>query len=424
MDEEVARILLDPAARIGILNRGEAAQRFLRAVREFNALRGTRLAVAVFYQESEAQAPFVRQADLAVPLGPSAARAYLDRRRMLGLLEDNDCTAAWAGWGFLSEDPALVSLLEKAGIAFLGPPARAMSALGDKIAAKRLAESSGVPILPWSRSALQNVGEAREAAAAIGYPCILKAPAAGGGRGIRPVLREEEMERQFASAKEEAERVTGDGRLFLERLVRGARHLEVQAMADRHGRVRTYGVRDCSVQRRNQKILEETPPPGLEAGVARDMERAAAALLSAASYESAGTVEFLYEAGRFYFMEVNTRLQVEHPVTEQAYGVDLVQAQLEVALGEKLPEQAPCRQAFAVEVRLNAEDPQRDFVPSPGRVLRLRLPAGPGVRVDAGVEEGDLIPPEFDSMIAKIIVSGRLVARLTAVLSAQPEDAV
>jgi acetyl/propionyl-CoA carboxylase alpha subunit/acetyl-CoA carboxylase carboxyltransferase component len=402
----MARTPLDPAARIGILNRGEAARRFLRAMREFNALRGTHLAAAVFFQDSEAQAPFVQQADLAVPLGYRGARAYLDRRRMLQLLQDNGCTAAWAGWGFLSEDPALVGLLEEAGIVFLGPSARAMSALGDKIAAKQLAESRGVPVLPWSRGALQDAGEAYKAAAAIGYPCILKAPAAGGGRGIRAVLREEELERQFASAREEAERVTGDGRLFLERLVRGARHLEVQAMADRHGGVQTYGVRDCSVQRRNQKILEETPPPGLEEASARDMERAAAALLAAAGYESAGTVEFLYEAGRFYFMEVNTRLQVEHPITEQAYGVDLVQAQLQVALGERLPERAPARQAAAMEVRLNAEDPQRDFTPAPGRLLRLRLPAGPGVRVDAGVEEGDLIPAEFDSMIAKIIVSG------------------
>ncbi len=402
----MARAPLDPSARIGILNRGEAARRFLRAVREFNALRGTRLSTAVFFQDSEAQAPFVQQAGLAVPLGPQGARVYLDRRRMLHLLEDNGCRAAWAGWGFLSEDPAMVGLLEEAGIVFLGPSSRAMAALGDKVAAKQLAESSGAPVLPWSRVVLRDVGEARRAAAALGYPCILKAPAAGGGRGIRSVLREQELESQFASAREEAERVTGDGRLFLERLVLGARHLEVQAVADRHGGVQTYGVRDCSVQRRNQKILEETPPPGLEEAVARDMERAAAALLSAAGYESAGTVEFLYEAGRFYFMEVNTRLQVEHPITEQAYGVDLVHAQLQVALGERLPERAPVRQAAAMEVRLNAEDPQRDFLPAPGRLLRLRLPAGPGIRVDAGVEEGDLIPAEFDSMIAKIIASG------------------
>jgi acetyl/propionyl-CoA carboxylase alpha subunit/acetyl-CoA carboxylase carboxyltransferase component len=414
--------LLEPDARIGILNRGEAARRFLRAVREFNALRGTRMSAVAFYQESEAQAPFVKQADLAVPLASSGARAYLDRRRMLELLQASGCRAAWAGWGFLSEDPSLVALLEQAGIVFLGPPSRAMSALGDKIAAKLLAESCGVPILPWSRGVLQDAGEARRAAAAVGYPCILKAPAAGGGRGIRIVHREEELERQFASAREEAERVTGDGRLFLERLVQGARHLEVQAVADRHGRVQTYGVRDCSVQRRNQKILEETPPPGLEEEAVRGMERAAAALLAAAGYQSAGTVEFLYEAGRFYFMEVNTRLQVEHPVTEMAYGVDLVQAQLQVAMGEHLAEPSPPRQAFAVEVRLNAEDPQRDFVPAPGRLLRLRLPAGPGIRVDAGVEEGDLIPPEFDSMIAKIIASGPSRAHCLARLGRALEE--
>lgn len=399
------RPLLAPGARIGILNRGEAARRFLRAVREFNALRGTRLATAVFYQDCDREAPFVQQADLAVPLGSPGARAYLDRGRMLRALAEAGCCAAWAGWGFLSEDPAMVRLLEEGALVFLGPPSRAMSLLGDKIAAKQLAEGSGVPILPWSRRALADAEEARAAAAAVGYPCILKAPAAGGGRGIRVVRREEELERQFASAREEAQRVTGDERLFLERLVQRARHLEVQAMADRYGGVRTYGVRDCSVQRRNQKILEETPPPGLAGGVARDMEAAAVTLLAAAGYESAGTVEFLYDGERFFFMEVNTRLQVEHPVTEQAYGVDLVHAQIEVALGERLSPEAPSRQAFAMEVRLNAEDPQSDFSPAPGRVLRLRLPAGPGIRVDAGVEEGNLIPAEFDSMIAKIISS-------------------
>jgi acetyl/propionyl-CoA carboxylase alpha subunit/acetyl-CoA carboxylase carboxyltransferase component len=392
---------LAPGARIGVLNRGEAARRFLRAVREFNAVRGTRLSTAVFYQESESEAPFVQQADLALPL--DGTRPYLDRGRLMQALREAGCSAAWAGWGFLSEDPAFVRLLEESSLVFLGPSSRAMSLLGDKIAAKRLAEGSGVPILPWSRGELTDAGAARAAAAAVGYPCILKAPAAGGGRGIRLVRREEELEAQFASAREEALRVTGDGRLFLERLVQQARHLEVQAMADRHGNVLTFGVRDCSVQRRNQKILEETPPLGLADGIAEAMERSAAALLEAAGYEGAGTVEFLFDGERFYFMEVNTRLQVEHPVTEQAYGVDLVHAQIEVALGERLPPRAPARQAFAMEVRLNAEDPQADFTPAPGRVLRLRLPAGPGIRVDAGVEEGNLIPAEFDSMIAKII---------------------
>ena len=292
---------LGPGSRIGVLNRGEAARRFIRAVRDFNALRGTRLETVVFHPAGEADAPYVQQADRAIALSSlsgfaaAAARPYLDRRLMLNALEAGGCGAAWPGWGFLSEDPALVRLLEERGVKFLGPSARAMSQLGDKVAAKELAERCGVPILPWSRRAVTEPGEAHAAAAAIGYPCIVKAPAAGGGRGIRVVRSEGELPSQFLAAREEAVRVTGEGRLFIEHLVERARHLEVQALADRHGRVHTYGVRDCSVQRRNQKILEETPPPGLSAELADGMEAAAAVLLQAAGYQSAGTVEFLLD---------------------------------------------------------------------------------------------------------------------------------
>jgi acetyl/propionyl-CoA carboxylase alpha subunit/acetyl-CoA carboxylase carboxyltransferase component len=419
---------LSACERIGILNRGEAALRFIRAVKDYNALHGASLQTVALYVEAEKDGLFVQQADRAVALsaylspGSGAARPYLDRALMLRVLAAAGCGAAWAGWGFLSEDPALVRALEQKGLVFLGPSSRAMSLLGDKIAAKSLAERCGVPLLPWSGQSLDRLQQAREAAAALGYPCILKAPAAGGGRGIRVARSPEELPAQYRSAREEALRVTGDGRLFIERLVERARHLEVQALGDRQGNVLTFGVRDCSVQRRNQKILEETPAPVLEDRLQGRIEASAQALLREAGYESAGTVEFLFDLAdsRYYFLEVNTRLQVEHPVTEQAYGIDLVQAQIDVAMGRELPSRAPARQAAAVEVRLNAEDPQRGFTPSPGRVARLRFPAGPGIRVDSGVEAGSLIPGEFDSMIAKIIAfaptRGLAYARLARAL--------
>jgi acetyl/propionyl-CoA carboxylase alpha subunit/acetyl-CoA carboxylase carboxyltransferase component len=407
------RPLLESDARIGILNRGEAAFRFVRATREYNAFHGTRLEAAAFYLDAEEEAPFVEEAHLAFPLSKfqrdsrRSPTPYLDHGLMLDALKAGGCGAVWPGWGFLSEDAAFVGLLEEQGIVFLGPAARSMALLGDKIAAKDLAERSGVPILPWSRAPVESVEAAAKQADRIGYPCIIKAAAAGGGRGIRPVRTAEELPGQYHSALEEARRITGEGRLFIERLVERARHLEVQTLADRRGNVLTFGVRDCSVQRKNQKIIEETPPPGLSEELLSAMEDSAAALIRAAGYESAGTVEFLYDLNRseYYFMEVNTRLQVEHPITEEAYGVDLVQGQIDVAFGKRIPETKPSRRGVAVEVRLNAEDPERDFTPAPGRVLRLRLPAGPGIRVDSGIEEGNSIPPEFDSMIAKIIAS-------------------
>jgi len=407
------RPLLESDTRIGILNRGEAAFRFVRAIRDYNAFHGTRLEAAAFYLDAEEEAPFVEEAHLAFPLSRfqtdsrRSSPPYLDHGLMLEALKGGGCGAVWPGWGFLSEDAAFVGLLEEQGIVFLGPSARSMALLGDKIAAKDLAERSGVPILPWSRAPVESMEAATEQADRIGYPCIIKAAAAGGGRGIRPVRTAEELPGQYHSALEEARRITGEGRLFIERLVERARHLEVQTLADRRGNVLTFGVRDCSVQRKNQKIIEETPPPGLAEELLTAMEDSAAALIRAAGYESAGTVEFLYDLNRskYYFMEVNTRLQVEHPITEEAYDVDLVQGQIDVAFGKLISETKPSRRGVAVEVRLNAEDPERDFTPAPGRVLRLRLPAGPGIRVDSGIEEGNSIPPEFDSMIAKIIAS-------------------
>jgi len=311
--------ILKDDARIGIANRGEAAIRFIRAVRDFNRLHGTRLRTAAFHLDRERDSLFAQEADSAHPLSgfPSFAAGtgspYLNRTLMREALAAADCSAVWVGWGFLSEDAEFVAAVEEAGLVFLGPSSRAMALLGDKIAAKELAERSSVPICPWSRGPVQDLDAARGVAEKIGYPVIVKASNAGGGRGIRFVPRPEDLPGAFTSAVEETYRITGNRVVFIERLVEKGRHLEVQVLADRHGNVRTFGVRDCSVQRKNQKIVEETPPADFDPSLMRSMEESAARLIRSAGYEGAGTVEFLYDLARreFYFMEVNTRLQVE-----------------------------------------------------------------------------------------------------------------
>ncbi len=416
-------------ARIGIINRGEAAMRFIRAVREYNSLHDRVLSTAAFYLDVEEEALFVKEADLAIRLSSlpdfagSIGSPYLNRRLMVEALKHAGCSAVWVGWGFLSEDAEFIEMLEQEGLVFLGPPSRAMALLGDKIQAKDLAERSNVPILPWSKGAVNGLEEARVTAETIGYPCIIKAANAGGGRGIRFVMDPDELERQYNSAREETVRITGGDVVFMEHLVQRGRHLEVQCLSDHHGTVRTFGVRDCSVQRRNQKIIEETPPPQFSAEYIAMMEAAAARLIKAAGYESAGTVEFLYDLDTeaFYFMEVNTRLQVEHPITEQLYAVDLVKGQIDVACGASIAAPAAAEpRGHVVEVRLNAEDPDRDFTPAPGRVERYIIPSGPGIRVDSGIEHGSVIPTEFDSMVAKIIAPGptrrEAIARLKRAL--------
>lgn len=421
---------LNGTARIGIMNRGEAAVRCIRAVKEWNALRGTSIATVAFYLDKEKDALFAKEADIAFPLSslPGFAEltgnAYLSREFMLEALRAAGCTAVWVGWGFLSEDAPFVKMIEDAGLVFLGPSSEAMALLGDKIAAKELCERTGVPILEWSRGPVRSLNDARAVIAErIGYPCIVKAANAGGGRGIRFVKTAAELEPQFVSAREETIRITGNDVVFIEQLVERGRHLEVQVLADRHGTVRTFGVRDCSVQRRNQKIIEETPPARFTPERIREMEQAAARLIQASGYESAGTVEYLYdlERDRFYFMEVNTRLQVEHPITEQLYGIDLVKGQLAVASGESIESWNAVPRGAAIELRLNAEDPKRNFTPAPGKVTRFRMPSGPGLRVDSGIEQGNEIPSEFDSMIAKLIACAptreEALARLDRALS-------
>ncbi len=398
--------------RIAIVNRGEAAMRLVHAVRDLNAQAGPgghRIETVALHTEAERSAMFVREADAAYDLGPASLRPYLDHAVLERALLETGADAAWVGWGFVAEDPTFAELCERIGVTFIGPSPEAMRRLGDKIGSKLIAEEVGVPVAPWSRGGVDTLDDAIAAAARIGYPLMLKATAGGGGRGIRKVESDAELADAYDRTRDEAQRAFGSGVVFLEKLVTGARHVEVQVIADGQGSAWAIGVRDCSVQRRNQKVIEESSSPVLDVAQTGELKASAERLAIAVGYAGAGTVEFLYHPrDRFFaFLEVNTRLQVEHPITEVVTGTDLVRLQIHVASGGKLTGHRPDEIGHAVEARLNAEDPDRDFAPAPGRIVHLELPAGPGIRVDTGVAEGDSIPADFDSMIAKIIASGR-----------------
>ncbi|MEV6303386.1 carboxyl transferase domain-containing protein [Actinoplanes sp. NPDC051861] len=395
-------------SRIAIVNRGEAAMRLIHAVRELAAETGARIETVALYTDVDRTATFVREADSAYELGPAAARPYLDLKVLERALVETGADAAWVGWGFVAEDPAFAELCERVGVTFVGPSADAMRKLGDKIGAKLIAEEVGVPVAPWSRGPVENLEAALEAADRIGYPLMLKATAGGGGRGIRLVRDRDQLTDAYERTSQEAARAFGSGVVFLERLVTGARHVEVQVISD-GSTAWAIGVRDCSVQRRNQKVIEESASPVLPPARALELKASAERLAVKVGYRGAATVEFLYHPGEdlLAFLEVNTRLQVEHPITESTNGFDLVKAQLHVASGGLLQGEPPVERGHAIEARLNAEDPDRDFAPSPGRIARLDFSAGPGIRVDTGVSEGDSIPGDFDSMIAKIIAYGK-----------------
>jgi acetyl/propionyl-CoA carboxylase alpha subunit/acetyl-CoA carboxylase carboxyltransferase component len=405
--------------RIAIVNRGEPAMRLLHAVRELNQEHGWHLQTIAFYTDPDRSAMFVREADDRYYLGEATyvdprdgqrKSSYLDYERLKRALVETRADAAWVGWGFVAEHAAFVDLCDELAVNFIGPSGDVMRNMGDKIASKRLAEDANVPVTPWSNGPVESEEQALEQADKLGYPVIIKASAGGGGRGIRRVKTPQEMGAAFRSARSEALKAFGDDTVFMEQMVTEARHIEVQVIADKHGTTWAAGVRDCTIQRRNQKVIEEAPSPILSAEEDRAVREAAKRLTSAAGYYNAGTVECLFDqkSRKFYFMEMNTRLQVEHPVTELATGLDLVKLQLHVASGGKLPSaEPPLHQGHAIEVRLNAEDPDNNFAPSPGRVELFKLPTGSGVRVDTGVEQEDQVPPDFDSMIAKIIAYGR-----------------
>jgi acetyl/propionyl-CoA carboxylase alpha subunit/acetyl-CoA carboxylase carboxyltransferase component len=403
--------------RIAIVNRGEAAMRFIRAAREFNQQFGTSLRTIALYTEPDRRAMFVREADEAVSLGlphhlDTASQlmksTYVDYGKLRAALTAACAEAVWVGWGFVAEHADFADLCRDLGIVFIGPSGDVMRRLGDKISSKHLAEDAQIPIALWSGGPVENVQDAVRQGERLGYPLLIKATAGGGGHGIRRVFSADELPREFERARSEAFKAFGDPTVFMEQLVAGARHVEVQVIADHYGAAWAAGVRDCTIQRRHQKVLEEAPSPALSPEQDCELRNAAVRLSQAAGYHNAGTVEFLYEpqTKRFLFMEMNTRLQVEHPVTECTTGLDLVKLQIHVARGGHLEGEPPRTVGHAIEVRLNAEDPDNGFTPSPGKIERFRISMGPGMRLDTGVAEGDVVPSEFDSMIAKIIAYG------------------
>lgn len=392
--------------------------RLIHAVRELAHEWGEPLVTIALSTEADRGALFVREADESYELGPAmwtdprdgqTKSTYLDYDRLERALVETRAEAVWVGWGFVAEHAEFADLCARLGLVFVGPDGDAMRRLGDKIASKKLAAKSRAPMAGWSEGEVETVEKAVRVARKLGYPVMLKATAGGGGRGIRRLTDEVSLRKVFEGTRSEALRAFGNPGVFLEKAVEGARHIEVQILGDRYGTLWALGVRDCTLQRRNQKILEESPSPALTEKEDRKVRRAAVRIGKAAGYHNAGTVEFLFqpETREFAFMEVNTRLQVEHPVTELVTGLDLVKMQLKVAAGERLTGEPPPSRGHAAEVRLNAEDPENGFAPAPGTIELFRIPTGPGVRVDTGVEEGDRIPQEFDSMIAKIIALGR-----------------
>jgi acetyl-CoA carboxylase biotin carboxylase subunit len=386
--------------RVLVANRGEIAVRVIRAIHELGAE-----AVAV-YSTADRDALHVRLADRAVCIGPpAAAESYLRIPNVIAAAETTACDAVHPGYGFLSENPGFVRACEENDLVFVGPGAEVMERMGDKARAKAEMRAADVPLVPGTEGAA-SLEEVRAAADELGFPVLLKATAGGGGKGMRLVQSATELEAAYSTARVEAEAAFSDGSLYLEKALVPARHVEIQVLCDKDGGVLTLGERECSIQRRHQKLVEESPSAALEPETREAMEAAAERACRTIGYENAGTFEFLLGAdGTFHFMELNARLQVEHPVSELVTGVDLVREQLRVAAGERLSltGRAP-RRGHAIEVRLNAEDPARGFAPAPGRVTRFRPPLGPGVRIDTYLEEGGVISPYYDSLIAKLIV--------------------
>ncbi|MDX6515781.1 MAG: acetyl-CoA carboxylase, biotin carboxylase subunit [Gaiellaceae bacterium] len=386
--------------RVLVANRGEIAVRVIRALHELDVE-----AVAV-YSTADADALHVKLADHAVRIGPPpASESYLRIPSLIAAAETTGCEAVHPGYGFLSENPAFVQACEENDLVFIGPPAEVMARMGDKADAKAEMRAAGVPLVPGSEGGV-TLAEAQKSAAELGLPILLKASAGGGGKGMRLVTYPDELEALYATASSEADAAFGDGSLYVEKAVVPARHVEIQVLCDTQGGVLTLGERECSIQRRHQKLLEESPSPALDPETREAMEAAAERACRAIGYRNAGTFEFLLGAdGSFYFIELNARLQVEHPVTELVTGLDVVREQVRIAAGEPLAltGRAP-RKGHAIELRINAEDPEHDFRPSPGTLTRFRPPLGPGVRLDTYVSEGVSIPPYYDSLVAKLVV--------------------
>jgi acetyl-CoA carboxylase, biotin carboxylase subunit len=387
-------------SRVLVANRGEVAVRVIRALHELGIE-----AVAV-YSTADEDATFVRMADRALRIGPPAATtSYLRIPSLVAAATTTGCEAVHPGWGFLAENPAFARACADNDLVFIGPTAEVMERMGDKARAKHELRAAGVPLVPGTDGSA-TVEQARAAADELGYPLLLKAAAGGGGKGMRLVDAPDELADAFGSAAAEAQAAFGDPHLYVEKVIDPARHVEIQVLADAHGGVLTVGERECSIQRRHQKLVEESPSPALTADAREEMEATAERAARTIGYTNAGTFEFLVGPdGSFHFIELNARLQVEHPVSELCTGIDIVHEQLRVAAGERLSitGRAP-RRGHAIEIRINAEDPERNFTPAPGVVRRFRPPLGPGVRVDTAVEDGSVVPPYYDSLIAKVIV--------------------
>jgi len=386
--------------RVLVANRGEVAVRVIRALHESDVE-----AVAV-YSTVDRDSLHVRLADRAICIGPpQATQSYLRIPSLIAAATTTGCEAVHPGWGFVAENPAFVEACADNDLVFIGPSAEVMARMGDKVRAKAELRAADVPLVPGTEAAT-DLDESREAAEEVGYPVLLKATAGGGGKGMRLVLGPDELDSAYSTAALEAEAAFGDGSLYLEKAVSPARHVEIQVLADGQGGVLTLGERECSIQRRHQKLIEESPSPALDNETREAMEAAAERACHAIGYRNAGTFEFLLGPDRsFYFIELNARLQVEHPVTEMVTGVDLVREQLRIATGAPLERTGrAARRGHAVEVRINAEDPTRDFAPAPGRITRFRPPLGPGVRLDTFIEDGTDVPPHYDSLLGKLIV--------------------
>ncbi len=386
--------------RVLVANRGEIAVRIIRALHESDIE-----AVAV-YSTADEDALHVRLADRAICIGPpQAAESYLRIPSLVAAATTTGCEAVHPGYGFLAENPAFVEACADNDLVFVGPSAETMARMGDKVQAKSEMRAANVPVVPGTEGAT-TVDEAKAAAEEVGYPVLLKAAAGGGGKGMRLVGVPEELEAAYGMAALEAESAFGDGSLYLERAISPARHVEIQVLADGQGGVLTLGERECSIQRRHQKLIEESPSPALTPETREEMEAAAERACHTIDYRNAGTFEFLLgPEGSFYFIELNARLQVEHPVTELVTGIDIVREQLRIAAGEPLTRTGRAeRRGHAIEVRLNAEDPARDFAPTPGQITRFTPPLGAGVRLDTYIEDGTVVPPHYDSLLAKLIV--------------------
>ncbi len=388
--------------RVLVANRGEIALRIIHGCYEED------LETVAVYSDADRTAPHVLAADQAVHIGGSApAESYLRIDRLLEAAKQSGADAVHPGYGFLSERSEFADAVTRAGLTWIGPPAKAIAAMGDKTAARRKMRDVGVPVVPGTVEAIRTAEAAAKAARPIGYPLLVKAAAGGGGRGMRVVRAEAELPAAFEAAQSEALKAFGDGRVYLERYLDAPRHVEIQVLADQHGRVISLGERECSVQRRHQKLIEEAPSVAVTAAIRRSMSEAAVRAAQSVAYVSAGTAEFLLQPnGEFFFLEMNTRLQVEHPVTEQVFGVDIVRMQLKIAMGHhlSLPERALVPRGWSIECRITSEDPFNDFLPAGGTISDVRVPHGTGVRWDGWVERGSEVPLFYDSLLGKLIV--------------------